>query len=683
MGAMIRRAATLLLTVAILGIQGLLSAENVLLGVTDYDFSAPPNGSQTDTNPRSKLTDGLASWNFTQSVQWNLQIVPGNTVDVTFDLGRVEELGLFTTKWVRWDSAMAILPTSMEATFSIDGESWTSPVPLSEVVSADQTVAVYSADLDGPTPARHLRLRFQRSTSGIVSLLEVEARQVSPQGNMVIGYPYQISGPTPNVSPDNSKGRKLTDGIALSGLEHLVAWDLDLLPQDSNIAITIELDDVALVERVDGSWFHDTDSGFLPPEIANVYFRTGSDNWALAGSMTNMLPLDGALNRHSWDGGGVEADQIQVVFNRGISNTGIVALGEIAAYGTPRATPPAEEIPLAFIFTITAGSDVLFRPEGHPSRNWIDPPASAIPEITRILSQNYHANKFYVQWNGEVDDDEAIALFHAWAEACAQYQVEMVPSMGLVQWHYLESVNPAAEFPGGGFPAHGSGAYYGSPLLDIRNSDARAWFASFIDRLLTEIPSIEEVSVVDINQYAISVNVPEIGYTPTLADYAAWDDAILGGHPSISRTLIFQQPGYVCAPELENIGGRVLDTYSYLLYETFEDLHDYVAAEVACNPRVEGDLVVVTDPGDRFDPAVELLAARAIEAAGAGLSLDLIITAAVMREQRQESFWWSLLHNGNYEGYYQGAFETARQRYRFHDNRTFEPSGINGWMVLH
>ena len=379
--------------------------------------------------------------------------------------------------------------------------------------------------------------------------------------------------------------------------------------------------------------------------------------------MSNQTNLDGAINRLAWQGQSGNYDHLAVVFNRATTDEGVMALVEVAAQGRVRCLDDHNEFGLGFVLSLTAGSDVYFRPADKSSHVWLDPPASDYPRIVEYLHDHYYANTLYVQYNGEVDRATALDYFAIWKQACDAYGVELVPVLGLIQWDYLENVNAAAEF--------GDHIYDIAPIVDITNTDARSYFRLFINDLLAAHPDIERLCATDINQYSIAKN--SFGYTCSWSDLQAWTDTVLADIGTRKQAMIFEQPGLHTRPEMAGIRERLLDTYSYLLYETYGDLAAYVANEVSVADHVEGDLVIVTDPGARMDAMVQLLAARAIESAGGHLSLDIIITATVTLWHGGENFWFDLLDDGYYQGYYALPMETVRQRYRLHHGEQPEP----------
>ena len=252
-----------------------LYADNMLEGVTGYTFTLDPNRGVEDTPEHSKLTDTEKAWDFTKSLRWYLYDQPGQSVEITFDMGVVNELQIFKTFWVRWDPGSP-LPDDVEVLTSMDGVTYSSSGHQSPTMNADKKYCAMSLALDDPLLARYVRVKvISSNSSAIISLLEVEAWQPAPLGNMVIGYPYALSA-TPNGAQADPTGRKLTDGIIRFDPAASVQWDQAGLPEDSSVQVTVVLDRVSSFTQVSSWWYRDEANGFKIPEIVNVYGGDGS-----------------------------------------------------------------------------------------------------------------------------------------------------------------------------------------------------------------------------------------------------------------------------------------------------------------------------------------------------------------------------------------------------------------------
>src|SRR5687768_10013181 len=113
-GRLIKLALSMILSIALLLIVGInldltnnakAMGSNLLLNKT-YTFGTSPNGTIKDTNPVTKLTDGVYNYSVTQSVQWDFSsLSPGATVSVTFDMGNANWLTQIESYWTREDNA--------------------------------------------------------------------------------------------------------------------------------------------------------------------------------------------------------------------------------------------------------------------------------------------------------------------------------------------------------------------------------------------------------------------------------------------------------------------------------------------------------------------------------------------------------------------------------------------------
>lgn len=666
------------LAVAALCAMGMPSAQadEVLANITGYTYSLAPDTSYKDTNPTSKLTDGNHTWSYTKSVGWTCS--PTDTtreVTITFKLKSYIDLRCFRAWFIRWDIGKAIVPQTIAAATSMDGNNWTPLGNMTAEVSTDMTAVSLALATATPQQAHYVRMSVPLTGNGAVYMVEASAEQGAPRDNVLVGSQYIIAAGTPNGQyTDDAKGRKLTDGILRPEQACTIQWNFATLPTNTNPALVFSFERPTTLHTATTYWLKDTANGIVPPEVINIYGKpSNSSSYRILGSLRDTTMADETLCKYEWSGEETEPlDEIQFIFNRAKTNTGVCAIAEAEVYGQGHPMPYDDGTRLAFVTTITALPDVYFRPLGVSGSR----AASAItpdqyPALVKALHDNYFANTIYVEWNGEVDRATALAYFKIWADACAKYSVEFVPCFGLVQWDYLRNVNPAAEY--------GNLFYAPAPMLDCRNTDARNYFAQFIKDLTTTIPNIKRVGTLDLNQYYISLSRD---YEPTLYDYAAFGNALLAQTSAVTPVAIFQQPySYSCAHAISGISSRVLDTYCFLLDETYSQLQSYATAEMTCATDVEADLVIVTDPGERFEPAVEVLASQAIRKSGAGLSLDLIITSAVAHDYVGENFYADLVHDGFYQGYYSLPFEAVRRHFKMLHTPDQPPAAVDDWSL--
>ncbi|MCE5340448.1 MAG: hypothetical protein LLF92_04895 [Planctomycetaceae bacterium] len=636
---------------------------------TRYSYSSIPDGGNVDTNIPypTKLSDGLSGYNYPYSVEWFPTHMPNNTLDIDFRLGTSYSIDVVMSYWLEIQQSKRFIPAVVEVYSSSDRINYTYRGIMTPVFTADNCVGQLALKLDTPITDPYLRIRVIDNTisqSGVVSLLEVEAYQENfLYDDLALGTAVSYGGTIPNGTNTDGTGRRVTDGTSLFDQTKSVQWNFGLFGSgDSDPYVYIKLPRTTTLKEVFADFMAKTSSNIKVPTVVNISTRMNNEsNYTFRGSLNNVTNADGKINRFVWTGtDDTVCDWVLLAFTRS-PLSGIVSLTEMGVYGDEHVSYKHNAYRTAGVMTINCGVDAFYRPDGYVNgawtKYWQDPSPDNFDEIVRVLHDVYGYNTLFIEWNGEVDWDTALQYYQIWADACAKYNVEMVPVIGLVQWDYCLNVNPSALY---------QRFYDIAPLIDVTNIDARNYFRNFVGVLLTQIPSIKMISPIDINVYAQARGLMGTIYSGT--DVGNWINSLMTYAADKEGAVLFQQPvePYNNASWLSRCQSRLCDTYCYLLNDDYATLQNYIFEQDSVyGSRAEGDLVIVDDYGNVMDSYKQVSAANVIEAAGGELSIDNCVTSIVAKG-RGEYFWYNMLKFGRYVGKWESPMEVVGTIFRRH-----------------
>lgn len=305
----------------------------------------------------------------------------------------------------------------------------------------------------------------------------------------------------------------------------------------------------------------------------------------------------------------------------------------------------AKEPVLAFTVDLLAGTDVYFR-----TADWQAYPEEIVP----ILARNYHANTLYVIYAGQLPEKQTIEAFKRWQDAAIKDGVEIIPVLSMVN-SFLGLTRP--ELISGTIDKAGIG-----PMVDIKNPEVLAYYHNLAQAIDNELkPKV--FGVMEFNDYSIAM--ASDSYKRYKSDELKhwWQNIseAVSGKPALT----FMQPYGVKLKWLQGIERVSVDTYTFLWQEEWSELRAYIRDCVQYYPEVDADLVILDDFGGKIIGARQKTAYKImIEEGVTGLNLDLIITAAVARDQKGEDFWLDLLTDGSYDGFYAEGMEAVKEIYK-------------------
>ncbi len=305
----------------------------------------------------------------------------------------------------------------------------------------------------------------------------------------------------------------------------------------------------------------------------------------------------------------------------------------------------AKEPVLAFTVDLLAGTDVYFR-----TATWQADPEDIVP----ILARNYQANTLYVIYAGQLPTKQTIKAFKRWHTIGTKEGVEIIPVLSQVN-SYLGLTKP--EWISGTIDNAGIG-----PMVDITNPEVKTYYSNLAKDIDQEIKP-KYFGVMEFNDYSIALNAKTYPRYKAAELKSWWENISLAvcGKPALS----FMQPYGVKLKWLQGIERVSVDTYIFLWQEKWDELREYLIETVKHYPEVDADLVILDDYGGKIVGARQKRAFKIMKEVGvSGLNLDLIITAAVARDQKREDFWLDLISDGCYDGFYAEGMEAVREIYK-------------------
>ena len=326
---------------------------NNLLAGESYTFGTNPNGSYVDTNPVSKLTDGVANNNTSQSVQWDFSnLTAGATVTITFDMGSANWITQVESLWSRSDSgASGPGPEEVMIKGSLDNSTYfTIGVQRPKPDNTNNELNTFVWSHDGNVLARYLRVEISRKSfaSGVVSLNEVKA--YGPN-NLASGRTYSFSQDPTGTWKDSGK-TTLTDGACDSSAQ-TDDWDTSQTGLSGNfLTITYDLGALKTVNQIDTTWYRAESSGKFVPDDISIEASTDNSTWFRVGASVNITNQNNAVNNFRWRGKlGKQYRYFRIKANRQLgnnintvgdwtqrnANTGTIACSEIFIFETESA----------------------------------------------------------------------------------------------------------------------------------------------------------------------------------------------------------------------------------------------------------------------------------------------------------------------------------------------------------
>ena len=305
----------------------------------------------------------------------------------------------------------------------------------------------------------------------------------------------------------------------------------------------------------------------------------------------------------------------------------------------------AKEPVLAFTVDLLAGTDVYFR-----TATWQAYPEDIVP----ILAKNYHANALYVIYAGQLPAKQTLEAFKRWHTVGTKEGVEIIPVLAQVN-SFLGLTKP--EWISGTIDKAGIG-----PMVDITNPEVKTYYSDLAKAIDEEIKP-RYFGVMEFNDYSIALNANTYPRYKAAELKSWWENISLAvsGKPALS----FMQPYGVKLKWLQGIERVSADTYVFLWQEKWDELREYLIETIKHYPEVDADLVILDDYGGKIVGARQRLAFEIMREVGVrGLNLDLIITAAVARDQKGEDFWLDLISDGCYGGFYAEGMEAVREIYK-------------------